>query len=87
VNNIHYFCTQRRVEQLPAAAPYATLPDVQQPNTDEKHVTTQEHPVFQIAHLVYDRPDSVAALAAELRIGPEQLAELLADEPPTRGFS
>ena len=37
----------------------------------------QEHPVSRIARLVYDRPDSDAALAAELRISPEKLAEWL----------
>ena len=47
---------------------------------------TQEHPVFRIARLVYDRPDSEAALAAELRVPPEKLAQWLACDlaPDTR---
>jgi hypothetical protein len=71
---------------LPTAALSATLPDVKQPNTVEKQAMTQEHPVSRIARLVYDRPDSVAALAAELRISPEKLAEWLAGDlaPNTR---
>jgi hypothetical protein len=63
---------------LARCSPSATLTDVQQPNTDEKHAMTEEHPVSRIARLVYDRPDSVAALAAELCISPEKLAEWLA---------
>jgi hypothetical protein len=44
---------------------------------------TQEHPVSRIARLVYDRPNSDAALAAELRITPEKLAEWLAGDLAT----
>ena len=69
-----------------AAAPSATLPDVQQPNTVEKHAMTQEHPVSRIARLIYDRPNSDAAMAAELGISPEKLAKWLAGDlaPDTR---
>jgi hypothetical protein len=47
---------------------------------------TQEHPVSRIARLVYDRHDSDAALATELRISPEELAKWLAADlaPRTR---
>jgi hypothetical protein len=45
-----------------------------------------EHPVSRIARLVYDRKDSEAAMAAELRISPDELAEWLAADlaPNTR---
>jgi hypothetical protein len=47
---------------------------------------TKEHPTSRIARLVYDCKDSEAAMAAELRISPEELAQWLAGElaPPTR---
>jgi hypothetical protein len=47
---------------------------------------TQQHPVSQIARLVYDRPDSDVAMATELRIAPEELAQWLAADlaPRTR---
>jgi hypothetical protein len=46
----------------------------------------EEHPVSRIARLVYDRQDADVALAAELRISPEELAQWLAGElaPRTR---
>ena len=46
----------------------------------------EEHPVSRIARLVYDRKDADVALAAELRISPEKLAEWLAGDlaPDTR---
>jgi hypothetical protein len=46
----------------------------------------EEHPVSRIARLVYDRQDADLALAAELRISPDELAQWLAGDlaPRTR---
>ena len=46
----------------------------------------EEHPISRIARLVYDRDDSQAAIAAELRVSPGELAQWLATDlaPNTR---
>lgn len=68
---------------LPAAA-LATLPAIHQPRSPGKSVMTQEHAVSRIARLVYDCADPQAALAAELRIDPAEIAQWTTTSRNTR---